>query len=462
MDGNDLAASFILDTTWDKLPTEVQQKARQTLLDALGATLVGTLAPISKIVAGYARSAFRGDQATILLHDTRATAAGAAFANGYAANGLDIDDSAKYTRGHPGAQLLPVALAVAEKVGASGSDMLAAMVVGYEIAHRAARCWHDHHESFQACGSWGSVACAAAAAKLMGLGKEALKHALGIAEYHAANLPMMRDVDHPSMVKHGIGWGAMTGIISAELAQHGFTGIPSILGLEKYREWVATLGSQYIMVDGVRFKRWSCCGWAHAALLAALQVVEKNEVQVEAIAHIRVYTYHKGWRLWQHHPRSTEEAQFSIKWPLATLLLDGEVGPDQVLEHRLDDARVKALVDRIEILQDPELDRMYQLVHHGVDSPDALVTSRVEITLVDGRILDSSVVDRASIEWDDTSLEKKFRWIAGYILDDVRIGRVISMVQEFDSLSDVTELTQVLRQEINNRRPLSNTKKRLI
>jgi 2-methylcitrate dehydratase PrpD len=83
-DGNDLAASFILDTHWDNLPTEVQHKARQALLDALGATLVGTLAPISRIVAGYARSAFGGDEATILLHGARATAAGAAFANGCA------------------------------------------------------------------------------------------------------------------------------------------------------------------------------------------------------------------------------------------------------------------------------------------------------------------------------------------------------------------------------------------
>jgi 2-methylcitrate dehydratase PrpD len=444
MDGNDLAASFILDTNWDNLPTEVQRKARQALLDTLGATLVGTLAPISKVAAGYATAAFRGSEATILLHGTRATAAGAAFANGYAANSFDIDDSAKYTRGHPGAQLFPTALAVAEKMGASGKDMLAAMVVGYEIAHRTARCWHDHHSIFQACGSWGSVACAAVAAKLMGLDKKATKQALGIAEYQAPNLPMMRDVDHPSMVKHGIGWGAMTGIMSAELAQHGFTGISSILGSEKYREWVGTLGSQYIMVDGLRFKRWCCCGWSHAALLAALQVVEENDLQVEAIAHITVYTYRQGWRLWQRHPRSTEEAQFSIKWPLATLLLDGEVGPDQVLEHRLDDERVNALVDKIEILQDPEIDHWYQLVHNGVDSPDALVTSRVEITLVDGRILDSGIVDRASIEWDDVSLEEKFRWITSYVLDNERIERLIPMVWEFDSLPSVKALTQAL------------------
>jgi hypothetical protein len=69
----------------------------------------------------------------------------------------------------------------------------------------------------------------------------------------------------------------------------------------------------------------------------------------------------------------------------------------------------------------------------------------VEITLVDGHILDSGIVDRAAIEWDDISLEAKFRWITGYVLDDERIERLVPMVWEFDSLSSVKELTQVLQ-----------------
>ena len=152
--------------------------------------------------------------------------------------------------------MFPAALAVAERVGASGTQLLEALVVGYEIASRAGRCWHDHHHTYQSCGSWGSVACAAVGAKLMGLEKDQIKHALGIAEYHSPNAPMMRDIDHPTMVKHAVGWGAMNGIMAAELAFRGFTGIPSILGFEKYRDWVSSLGSEFIMTDGVGIKRW--------------------------------------------------------------------------------------------------------------------------------------------------------------------------------------------------------------
>ena len=215
MDGHELAAHFIADARWENLPAAVQHKARMCLADNLGATIAGTLTRVSRISADYAAEAWGGDQATILrhepgrgLHGLRASMAGAAFANANAANGLDLDDSARYAYGHAGAQIFPAALAVAEALDRSGAELLTAMVVGYEIAHRIGRCWHASRDAYQACGSWGSVACAAVAANLMRLTPEQAGHALGIAEYHAGNLPMMRDVDDPGMVKHGIGWGA--------------------------------------------------------------------------------------------------------------------------------------------------------------------------------------------------------------------------------------------------------------
>lgn len=147
LSGNDLVTRFIAGTKWDVLPEPVQRKVRMCMLDDLGATLVGTLTMISRITADYAMETWPGDEATIVLHG-KASAIGAAFANGYAANGFDIDDCALYTRGHPGAQVFPTALAISEKLGLGGREMLTAMVIGYEIAHRAARCWHNHHRVY--------------------------------------------------------------------------------------------------------------------------------------------------------------------------------------------------------------------------------------------------------------------------------------------------------------------------
>ena len=360
MNGNDRVAEFIHDLTWESLDRSVQARAELCLLDALGACLAGTLTPVSKIAADTAHKLWRGDQATILLGGRRANAPGAAFANACAGNALDIDDDAIFTRGHPGAQLIPAALAVAEKVDASGKELLEALVVGYEVAIRAGRCWHDDHDVYQACGSWGSIACAAVAARLLGLDHEQIKHALGIADYHAPNAPMMRDVASPSMTKHAIGWGAMNGVTSAELAQRGFTGIPSILGFEKYRDWVMDIGDHYWMTDGVFYKEWCSCAWGHAACVAALRVKQEHAINVDEVRHFRVLGFEEALELYQGIPTTTEEAQFSLVWPLACLLLDGELGPKQVLEHRFGDPAVRTLVQKIEVVLGPRGGRAEQ------------------------------------------------------------------------------------------------------
>lgn len=83
--GNDVVSSFITHIVWERLPLAVQRKARMALLDTLGATVAGTLTPVSRIAADYAVETWPSDEATILRHGQRALAVGAAFANGYAA-----------------------------------------------------------------------------------------------------------------------------------------------------------------------------------------------------------------------------------------------------------------------------------------------------------------------------------------------------------------------------------------
>jgi len=440
MDGNDRVAEFILGLKWDGLPAAVRRRARLCLLDVLGATLGGTLTPVSRLTAEYAAATWRGDEATILLHGRRAQAAGAAFANAHAGNALDIDDDAIYTRGHPGAQLLPVVMAVGEKVGAGGKAILEALVIGYEVAIRAGHCWHAYHQEYEGDGAWGSVANAAAAARLLGLDVAQIRHALGIAEYFSPNAPLMRDIDHPTMVKHGIGWGAMVGVTAAELAQRGYTGIPSLLGLGEYRDWVADIGDRYVMADWVFYKSWASCAWGHPACVAAQKLVREHQLAIQDIAHIRVRAFEEALRLHHGYPSTTEEAQFSVAWPLACLLLDGEIGPGQILENRFDDPAVRALVDRIELVLDPEVNALYDQLREM----DLRMYSAVEITLCDGRRFDSGIVERAADEHDEHSLERKFRWLVGHVLQAEQVDWLVRLVREFEDVADVREMTSRL------------------
>jgi 2-methylcitrate dehydratase PrpD len=446
MDGNDLVSSFVHTLTWESLPPQVQKRIRMALLDTLGATLVGTLTPISTITAEYATATWPGDESTIVLHNKQASAIGAAFTNGYAANGIDIDDCALYTKGHPGAQIFPAALALAESLHLGGTAMMTAMVIGYEVAHRAARIWHATHTVYQACGSWGSVACAAIAAHLLRLPPWQIHHALGIAEYHAPNLPMMRDIDDPTMVKHGIGWGTMTGITAAQLAARGFTGIPSLFGFQEYAGWVDDIGQHYIMADNIAWKGYACCAWDHAAMRAAQQLVATHQIQVDEIARIDVEAPHVTLRLGTRLPSTTEEAQFNLAWPLAAMLLDGEVGPAQILEDRFDDPRLRDLAGRVSVVETDELNALYRLAEQGDLS--GRYAAIVTITTQDGRSFRSDIVE-GNINfpqqgWDQERVESKFRWLTGQILDDARITQLVDMVWHFDQVPDVRELTGLI------------------
>ena len=445
MDGNERVADFIWNISWNDLPEEVHQKVKLCLLDTLGATIGGTLTPVSKITANYITKLWPGNEATILLHSACSSAAGAALANGYAANALDIDDDAKYTQGHPGAQIFPVSLAVSEKVNANGKEMLTAMVLGYEVAHRVGRCWHDHHKVYQACGSWGSVVNAAIAAKLMKLSKKKIRNALGIAEYHAPNLPMMRDIDNPTMVKHGIGWGAATGIISAELAEQGFTGIPSILGFKKYQDWVSDIGEKYIMVDGVHFKKYPSCKWGHPAFAAASKLMHRHNIKVNDIAKIVVEGFHETVCLKIKHPRTEEEAQFSVAWPLAALLIDGELGPKQMLSHRYNDKKILSLVNKIELVESKEVDGLYSGIRENrEEDPNAYWSAAVRITLKNGQSFYSGIMKYEEL-WNEEQLKKRFRWITSYVIDNERIEKLLDIIQNFENLSSVSELADLVR-----------------
>ncbi len=435
--------SFVTGTTWEHLPPPVQHIAHLAVLDTLGTTLVGTLTPISQITAEYAEQRWPGDEATILLHDRRASTVGAAFANGYAANGIDIDDCGVYTKGHPGVQIIPTALALAEARGMSGAEMLTGVVVGYEVALRAARIWHATHEIYQACGSWGSVACAAVAAHLTGLDEEQTRHALGIADYHAPNLPMMRDIDDPAMVKHGIGWGAMNGITSAELAERGFTGIPSLFDFEDYQDWVADIGEHYLIEDGIAWKRYACCAWDHAAILGVDELMREHGFEAEDIAQIHVETFHETLRLGTELPDTTEAAQFNLAWPLAAYIVDGEVGPNQILEHAFEREVIRDLAERIEVVETDELNELYRLACMG--DPRGKYASKVTIELRDGRTVETGQVEGEinfpQETWDEQSLEEKFRWLTEHVLEEGRIDKLVEMIWDLESVSDVGGLT---------------------
>ena len=293
----------------------------------MGALIAGTETPAAKIVAGIAESQFGGSQASILVRGSKTSASGAALANGFAANALDIDDGYRLVKGHPGACVLPVILTAAELTPAcTGGEFLTALIIGYELGIRAGRIRHACYETYHSSGSWGAIAGAAAAGRIMGLNAKILRHALGAAEYHAPIAPMMKGIETPSMGKDSIGWGAMVGMLSVLMAGEGFTGIEPLFSDAPHPEWIENLGCDWQILN-LYFKPYAACRWAQPAVDGALKIKAERGIAPFEIKTIRIRSFEAACALSTRPPANTEDAQYNMAYPVAVALIDGEVGP---------------------------------------------------------------------------------------------------------------------------------------
>jgi len=168
--------------------------------------------------------------------------------------------------------------------------------------------------------------------------------------------------------------------------------------------------------------------------------MDEHRIDPSRIETVRVKTFEEAAALFQGYPGTTEEAQFSVKWPLACLIIDRELGPDQVLEKRFSDPEVISMFDRIEVEIDPEVDRLYK----EMKEMDLRMHSAVEITLKEGSIFDSGIVERGADRYSAADLENKFRKLTKHVLAPEIIDQLVDMVWNFEELEDVKELTALL------------------
>jgi len=426
MDHTAFTLNFIMETDWVKLPGRVQHQSKRCLLDALGAQIAGHQTPIGRIMADMVEQEFGGHTATILVSGVKTSASGAALANGFAGNALDIDDGYRDIKGHPGACILPAVLAAGEiRSSVTGKEFLSALVVGYEVALRAGLIRHATYNTYHSSGSWGAIGGAAAAGKLVGLSMEKLSHALGAAEYHAPIAPMMKCIEVPSMGKDSIGWGCMVAVMSAVMADKGFTGINPIFEDSPEEKWIKSLGRSFEIMN-LYFKPYAGCRWAQPGVDGALKIMTDNRLDHKDIKQIKVYTFQESAALRTDYPKNTEEAQYNIAFPIAAALLDGEVGPAQVLAPRLFAKDIRQMMDKIQIIAQDRFQKEFP----------QKAESEVEITTTAGNHFLSGVM---SARWDphttfptDMELEKKFLWLTSPVLGKTQAETLANLIWNFD------------------------------
>lgn len=380
---------FIADLSWQDVPPAVQRRVAWLLLDFVAVSVAGRAAPAATIAADYASAVHAGDRATALVDGRRLSVPGAAWSNGVLANVLDWDDGHRLTKGHPGAIVVPAALAAAEAADASLEELLVAIVVGYEIAIRAGIRQHARSPEYHASGSWGSLGAAAAAARLFALGPARTRHALGLAEYHAPIALIMRSVDDPAMTKDATGWGAFLGTSSALLAQAGFTALESTFLVD----WdPLELGARWELTN-LYVKPYPCCRWTQPAIAAACRLREARHFAAADVERVTIRTFAAAGGLARRLPATTEDAQYNLVWPTAYALVHGDFGVDGVLRD-FRDPEVAAIDAKTAVVVDAAM----------TDAFPARRLANVEVVLAGDRVLRSGPTE-AGGEPEDPSWE---------------------------------------------------------
>ena len=371
-------AAFCAGLSSSKLPPEVVERTRFLILDLVGNMIRGrhdaesTPAVIRMAEAlGFSGAAANGT-ARVFADPHGYTPAGAALVNGVMAHSLDFDDTHAAGTLHPGAPVIPSALAAAEMVGASGADVLAGIVAGYEVTCRLALALPagEHYQrGFHPTATCGVFGSAAAAARVFGLDAAGVEAALGIALSQSAG--SLQFLANGAWTKRfQVGWAAMAGLVAASLAREGFKGASdAIEGKHGFLRAYAPnpnpdrvlqdLGDVYeLMVTAV--KPYPSCRYGHAGIDAMLALRDELRLEPNDIDRVTYGLSHAGMLLVgapaekKADPKNTVDCQFSGPFVLSAAYVTGAMGWDTY--RLIDDPRIRSLLPKVRCEHDADIE----------------------------------------------------------------------------------------------------------
>ncbi len=364
-------ATFVYDSDHDTLPSDTLAMARLCFLDWLGSVYAGKGSRPAVSMLLVAKSLGGNPEATLLPDGSQSSAYMAALVNAAASHVMEMDDLHKESILHPAAPVIPAALAMAEREGASGRELLTAIAVGYEVAIRVGEAMGpSHYQFWHTTGTCGTFGAAAAAGKVLGLSGPELAMALGSAGTQAAGLweflidGAMSKQLHPAKA-------AADGLLAALLAEQGFTAASRIFEGEKgfcramakefdLNRLTEGLGTTPPRILSTSFKAHAACYHIHSAIDAVLEIRRKHSLQPTDVKKVQIALYPAALDLLEKvEPQDPYAAKFNIAFCVATALVYGQVGISAFTTDRLGDPKIREVMGRISLLRDPELGQAY-------------------------------------------------------------------------------------------------------
>ncbi|HEX3634333.1 MAG TPA: MmgE/PrpD family protein [Paraburkholderia sp.] len=359
-----LLSEYALSVRFEQLPADIVRLAKDCLIDAIGAAVYGHEVEAGQAALRYVSHASAGPCA-IPGTSRRVAAEAAAFTGGVLVHAAELDSLRQPGAGvHPGASLVPVALAAAQVCGASGRDLLAALVAGIEVLFRIGSATKHSAEArgFHAPGLTGPFGAAIVAGKLAGVDADTLRQALGIAGSLSGGLLEFAKSGDGGLVKRlHLGRAAQSGIVAVQLAQAGFDGPSTVLEgrygfLKAYCEasdvarLTEDLGTRY-ETPTLCLKRYACHIVAHTPVYAAQQLRAAHDIDARRIAAIRI---EGAPRLAANHdikqPANQVLAQYSVPVCVAAALLHDADDPSTFGVRLLQDQTIRELAQRVTLV----------------------------------------------------------------------------------------------------------------
>jgi 2-methylcitrate dehydratase PrpD len=443
---------YVVGSQFASIPPKALAVAKNAMLDCVGVALAGARQPAGMISAQWAKSAAGTGDATVWGHDFKTSAHDAALVNGTAAHALDYDDVTWGLIGHPSVSLVSSVLALGERIGGSGRDILHAYVVGFEVMAKLGRTTQPRHSldgGWHATGTIGAFGATAACCKLLGLDAERTGHALGIVySMTSGNVSNFGTMCKPLHA----GLAARNAVEAALLAQAGFTSVPYPFdgprsfyevysrGLPTDMAPLAELGRDYeLVVRGVVIKPYPCGVALHPAIDAVQALKREARIDPNAIeaveAGVTRYTYDK---LSYAVPETGLEAKFSMPYTIARSILDDVVGFDTFTDQAVRDERARNLTRRVSMYVHDGIERSWKMgsrpVHVSIRSRDGTVRER-QVDISKGN---------PEVPMTAEELAVKFRDCARRCLEPAAVEEAIDALANVETLRTISELTSPL------------------
>jgi len=357
---------FVFELSAQDIPQQTKRNAALLFLDTLGICAAAAPMDAGRIGRETAFSLFGTNDSSMssrMLFDGRTVSlAGSIFAAATQIDNLDGHDGYNPTKGHIGVVAMPALAILAEaRPELSGPEALCNLIIGYEVAGRAGIALHATVSDYHTSGAWNSLGVVAMAARLRNQTPDQFRQALGMAEYHGPRSQMMREIATPTMLHDGSGWGALTGMAAAISAEQGFTGAPAITVEAKEAEPFWKDLGDFWQVDHQYIKPYPVCRWAHASIDAVNDLRQQYSFSNDDIAAIRINSFDNAVELFGGMPGTTSEAQYSLPFAVATVLVHGRIALDNISGEGLSDADVRALVEKTSMHAKPEHEKRYPI-----------------------------------------------------------------------------------------------------